>query len=193
MAFFDQPRLVQRMIADRVQFAKDVLKNVLATGALDFVQIWEDMSYKTASLISPGLVREYMLPAYKELVAFLRKGGVQLIMVDTDGKVEDLLPIFLEAGMDGTHPCEIAAGSDPVYLRTKFPRCALIGGMDKRAIASGPDGVDAEIRRIEPLLKQGAYIPMLDHFVPSDVSYHNYLYYVERRREVLSKPYAGSK
>jgi uroporphyrinogen decarboxylase len=179
------------MIADRVQFAKDVLERVLATGALDFVQIWEDMSYKTGPLISPALVREYMLPAYKELVAFLRAGGVQLIMVDTDGKAEDLLPIFLDAGIDGTHPCEIAAGSDPVRLRQKFPRCTLMGGMDKRAIASGREGIDAELRRIEPLLEQGGYIPMLDHFVPPDVSYSNYLYYVERRRELLSKPYAG--
>jgi len=203
--------LVRRIISDRLQFAKDLLARILSTGVLDFVQImenfpllffliklflfgkekvwWEDMSYKTASLISPQFVREFMLPAYKELVAYLREGGVKIIMVDTDGRVEDLLPIFLEAGMDGTHPCEIAAGSDPVLLRRKYPQCALMGGMDKRAIASGRDGVDSELRRIQPLLKEGAYIPLLDHFVPPDVSYQTYLYYVERRRELLSNPY----
>jgi hypothetical protein len=151
-AFYDQPRLVRRMIADRLQFAKDLFARLLATKALDFVQIWEDMSFKTAPMISPKLVRRYMLPAYRELVDYFRAGGVQLIMVDTDGRVEDLLPIFLEAGMDGTHPCEIAAGSDPLVL------------------------------------KEGAYVPMLDHFVPPDVSYETYLYYVERRRELLANP-----
>ena len=186
MAFYDQPRLVRRIISDRLQFAQDLLERVLATSALDFVQIWEDMSYKTASLISPQFIREFMLPAYQELVAYLREGGVKIIMVDTDGRVEELLPIFLEAGMDGTHPCEVAAGSDPVLLRRKFPQAALIGGLDKRAIASGRDGVDSELRRIQPLLKEGAYIPLLDHFVPPDVSYQTYLYYVERRRELLS-------
>jgi len=114
-----------------------------------------------------------------------------LIMVDSDGRVQELLPIFLEAGVDGIHPCEMAAGSDPVLLRREHPRCALMGGMDKRAIASGRDGIDAELRRIAPLLEDGAYIPMLDHFVPPDVSYRDYLYYVERRRELLNRPHRG--
>jgi uroporphyrinogen decarboxylase len=187
-AFYDCPGLVRRMIDDRLQFGKDLFARVLATGALDFVQIWEDMSYKTASLISPKLVRETMLPAYGELVTFLRERGVTLIMVDSDGRVEELVPIFLEAGIDGTHPCEMAAGSDPLMLREKFPGCALMGGLDKRKIASGREGVDAELRRIEPLLEEGAYIPLLDHYVPPDVSYSTYLYYVERRRELLGGP-----
>ena len=188
MAFHDQPHLVRRIIADRVQFAKDALARVLATGTLDFVQIWEDMAYKTASLISPRLVREFMLPAYVELVSFLRQGGVQLIMVDCDGHVDDLLPIWLEAGIDGCHPCEMAANSDPLELRRRFPRCALMGGMDKRAIASGRAGIDAELRRLQPLIQDGAFIPMLDHFVPPDVSFDDFRYYVERRRELLDNP-----
>ena len=66
-----------------------------------------------------------------------------------------------------------------------------MGGLDKRAIASGREGVDSELRRVRPVLEKGAYIPMLDHFVPPDVSYQTYLYYVERRRELLSRPYEG--
>jgi uroporphyrinogen decarboxylase len=191
MAFYDRPELVQRIINDRLQFVKDLLKRVLSTGLLDFVQIWEDMAYKTAPMISPELVRQYMLPAYKKLVTYLREGGVKLIMVDSDGHANDLLPIFLEAGMDGMHPCEIAAGCDPVLLRSKYPNCALMGGLDKRTIASGRDGVDSELRRVQSVLEDGAYIPMLDHFVPPDVSYQTYLYYMERRRELLSHPYKG--
>ena len=191
MAFYDQPQLVRRIIADRLQFGKDLFKRVLSTGSLDFVQIWEDMAYKTAPMISPELVRNYMLAAYKELVTYLREGGVKVIMVDTDGRGNDLLPIFLEAGMDGMHPCEIAAGCDPVLLRRKHPDCALMGGLDKRAIASGREGVESELARVQPVLQDGAYIPMLDHFVPPDVSYDTYLYYVERRRELLSNPYKG--
>ena len=186
IAYFEQPGLVRRIIADRVAMAKAMLPRLLATGALDFVQVWEDMAFKTASLVSPKLVREIMLPAYAELVALLREGGVRLIMVDCDGHVENLLPIYMEAGIDGAHPCEIAAGSDPNRLREVCPKAALMGGMDKRAIAGGGKGVDAELRRIAPVLKQGAFIPFLDHFVPPDVSYDVYRYYVDRRREALA-------
>jgi hypothetical protein len=186
LAFYDQPQLVQRIIADRVQFAKDLLARVLASGALDVVQVWEDMAFKTAPLISPQFVREFMQPAYEELVAYLRGHGVRLIMVDCDGRVDELLPIWLESGIDGTHPCEIAASSDPVALRRAYPGCKLMGGLDKRLIASGRDGVNTVLRHVRPLLREGAYIPFLDHFVPPDVSYDVYLYYVERRRELLN-------
>jgi uroporphyrinogen decarboxylase len=40
---------------------------------------------------------------------------------------------------------------------------------------------------VEPLLREGGYIPFLDHFVPPDVSYDTYLYYLERRRELLTR------
>jgi uroporphyrinogen decarboxylase len=173
------------MVADRLQFGKDVFARVLGTRAVDFIQIWEDMAYKTATMISPRLVRTFLLPAYCEWVAHLRTAGVRLIMVDSDGRVDELLPIFLEAGMDGLHPCEVAAGSDPLQLRRAFPGCRLIGGLDKRVIATGRAGVDAELRRIAPLLQEGGYIPLLDHYVPPDVSFATYTYYVERRRELL--------
>jgi hypothetical protein len=185
IATHDQPELVARMIADRLRFAKDLLARVLSTGALDFVQIWEDMAFKTASLVSPAFVREHMLPAYRELVRFLRDGGVTLIMVDCDGFVGELLPIWLEAGIDGCHPCEIAAGSDPLVLRARHPRARLIGGMDKREVARGNEGVDREIERLLPLARRGGFIPMIDHFVPPDVSFETYRYCVERRRELF--------
>ena len=187
MAFYDQPDLVRRIIADRVAFAKQVLARVLATGALDFVQVWEDMAFKTAPLIGPELVREFMLPGYQELVAYLRQGGVKLIMVDCDGWVGSLLPIWLEAGIDGVHPCEIAANSEPVALRREFPGVRMMGGIDKRAIASGKEGTDAELARVRPLLQEGGYIPLFDHFVPPDVAYADYLYYYRQLRELVNQ------
>jgi len=187
-SFYDQPHLVRRIIADRVTFGRLVLGRLLATGALDFVQIWEDMAFKTASLISPRLVREFMLPAYEELVTFLHEGGVTLIMVDSDGLVDQLLPIWLEAGIDGTHPCEIAAGSDPVELRRQNPGCRLQGGLDKRAIASGREGVDAVLRHVQPLLQEGGYNPCIDHHIPPTIPYETFLYYLERRRELADNP-----
>jgi len=186
-AFYEQPELVERIISDRVRFFKDVYARVLATRALDFVQVWEDMAYKTASLISPAMVRKHMLPAYEEIVSCMRAGSVKLIMVDCDGFVGELLPLWREAGVDGTHPCEIAAGSDPFVLRRACPRAPLSGGMDKRVLSRGRAGIDAELARVMPLVKEGAYIPMLDHFVPPDMSWETYRYYVERRRELLAR------
>jgi uroporphyrinogen decarboxylase len=148
------------------------------------------MAFKTGPFVSPRFVREHMLPAYRELAAFLRQGGVPVLLVDCDGRVQSLLPLWLEAGLDGCLPCEIAAGSDPVELRRQFPGCRLMGGLDKRVIATGREGVDAELRRVLPLLREGGYIPFIDHFVPPDISYDTFRYYLERRRELAYNPAA---
>jgi uroporphyrinogen decarboxylase len=185
LAYYDQPHLVRRMIADRLTFAKQVLARALATGKLEFVQIWEDMAYKAGPLISPRLVREFMLPAYVELVRYLRENGVRLIMVDCDGRVDSLLPIWLEAGIDGVYPCEMAAGSDPLALRRAFPGVRLMGGYDKRRFAAGRAGVTAELERLKPLLREGGFIPFVDHFVPPDVSFDSFCFSVEERRRDL--------
>jgi hypothetical protein len=85
-------------------------------------------------------------------------------------------------------PCEVAASPDAVTLHNIWPDCALIGGMDRREIASGCEGVDAELERIHPVLAEGACDPFPGHLVPSDVSYETYLYYAERRRDLLGGP-----
>jgi len=47
--------------------------------------------------------------------------------------------------------------------------------------------VDAELARLMPLVREGGYVPMLDHFVPPDVPFDTYRYYVERRRELFGR------
>jgi hypothetical protein len=45
--------------------------------------------------------------------------------------------------------------------------------------------VDAELARVMSLVRESAYLPMLDHFVPPGVSFDTCRYYVERRHEML--------
>ncbi len=44
----------------------------------------------------------------------------------------------------------------------------------------------AELRRLQPLVQEGGFIPELDHFVPPDVSFQDYVYYCNRRRELFA-------
>ena len=120
-------------------------------------------------------------------MGYLRENGVKLFMVDCDGRVDKLLPIWLEAGIDGVYPCEIAAGSDPLALRRAFPGVRLMGGYDKRRFAAGREGVAAELARLQPLLREGAFIPFVDHFVPPDISYDAFCYSVAERRKCLNR------
>ena len=57
--------------------------------------------------------------------------------------------------------------------------------MDKRLLAEGPEAIDAELERLKPLIREGGYIPMLDHSATPDIPYRNYCYLLKRLKEIL--------
>ena len=89
-------------------------------------------------------------------------------------------------------PFEIAAGMEPLPIRKRYGhRLAMIGGIDKRAVAEGGDAMRSEVmRKVPPLLQDGGYVPCIDHATPPDTSFANHRAYVELVRE-LGEKYGG--
>ena len=73
------------------------------------------------------------------------------------------LPWYYQAGFTGCLPCPVASGADAAALRALCPEMALIGGIDHRALLAGRAAIDAELRRVRPLVKAGGFIPALGH------------------------------
>ncbi len=61
----------------------------------------------------------------------------------------------------------------------------MIGGIDKRTLARGREAIDRELATKLPLTSEGGYLPTVDHGIPPDVSWDNWRYYWERKREGL--------
>ena len=187
LSFYDQPELIKTINEQHAEFIFEAYERVLRDLEVDLVTIWEDMAYKNASLVSPTIFEEFMMPYYKKVVAYFKEMGVKAVFVDSDGNVKQLLPLFIEAGVDGIYPCEVQSGSDPVELRKISNQLFLAGGIDKKALIAGPEAIDKELSKVKSLCRKGRYLPMVDHRVPPDVSYENYLYYCQRKRELLLK------
>ena len=182
----DDPGLAHDIMEFRTEFLMRLMEPALRQGALDWVIFWEDMAYRTASLISPAMFREFMLPRYKRMAEFVMSFGVDILFVDTDGYVDELIPLFLEAGIRGMYPMEVNSGMDAAVLRQRYGRDLLMyGGVDKRALAAGPDAIDRELEKRIPVALEGGYIPTVDHSLPPDISYANFQYYWRRKKEML--------
>ena len=179
--FYDDPALVDEMMEFFTEYCLAFCKRILPKVAVDHVWLWEDMAYKTASMISPEHFRRFMLPRYRRLTDYMRSQGVDVIMVDSDGNVDELIPLWIEAGINAIEPLEVQCGSDPVALRREYGSDLLmIGGIDKRALAKDRTAIDQALANVPWLLGQGGYVPMLDHDVPPDVSWDNFVYYREQ-------------
>ncbi|MBI2192249.1 MAG: hypothetical protein HYU36_09715 [Planctomycetes bacterium] len=186
MAFHDYPDLLHEMMEFLADFFIEAARPALESVTPDYFNFFEDLAYKTGPLLSPDQFRQFLLRPYQRVTSFLRQHGVKHLWLDSDGNTEVLIPLFLEAGITCHWPCEIAAGMDPVKLRRRFGRdLALCGGIDKRELARDRKAIEQEVlRKLPPLLESGGYIPTVDHTVPPDVPYDNFLYYLEFKRKV---------
>ncbi len=177
--FHDDPDWVREMIAFWREFVAGLLERTLGCLALDFVHVSEDMAYKEHAMISPAMAREFLWPVYQAWGEILRDARCPVYALDSDGYVGDLIPVWLDAGIQVCDPMEVAAGNDLFAYRRRYGRrLAFRGGVDKRLIARGGAALEAEIARLEPLIREGGYIPGCDHGVPADVSWENFVHYV---------------
>lgn len=179
--FIDDPAFLDEMFRFITEFMIEALDGRINEMDIDFLGIHEDMAYKTASMVSPAMFEEFIKPRYVEFVDFARSRGIKTICVDCDGHIRELIPHWIDVGIDATYPMEIAAQNDPVHYRDQFGKnLAFIGGIDKRELRKDFAGVKREVMSKVPyLLERGGYIPRVDHGVPPDIPVRNYLYMAE--------------
>jgi len=174
----EQPDLVDEMAEFWTGFVSAVLDRILQHVAPDRVFINEDMAYKVKAMISPAMTRRFCMPSWSRWSTQLRAAGVPVIDMDSDGFVGELIGLWIESGLNVCDPLEVAAGNDIVAFRRQFGRrIAFRQGVDKRAMAKGGAVIRRELKRIEPVLADGGYIPGCDHGVPSDISWANFVDY----------------
>jgi len=123
-----------------------------------------------------------VMPHLRPVLKLLRTHGVDVIYTDCDGDITKLVPLWIGAGQNGMFPIEVRGGTDPVRLRKEYGHdVVLIGGFDKMALLKGRKAVLAELKRLEPVVADGGFIPHVDHRVQADVGYDIYRYFVREK------------
>lgn len=188
LAYYDQPELIKEINEFTVNSLIATLDRCFADTDVDMVVIGEDMAGRNGMLISPSMFREFMMPYYQRFTSFCRAHRVGSIWVDSDGDVRRLIPLLIEAGVDGIMPLDTANGTvDPIEIREAFPTLLMAGGIDKRIVEGHHtfEEIDAELeRKVRPLIQIGGYFPGPDHAWTPQASLNNMLHYVERMREI---------
>ena len=177
MMMIDDPGLVHEMADFWAVFMETMLRKICSCADLDYVFICEDMAYKAHSMISPQMTREFIQGAYLSWVPIIKNSGCPIIELDSDGCVDDLIPIWIESGINCTSPVEVAAHCDILDYRRRYGKnMAYKQGIDKRIIARGGRELEEHVMNIVPqMFKLGGYIPGCDHGVPPDISWKNYV------------------
>jgi len=188
--FHDDPALIDDMMDTLCNLELECITKAMDKVRVDGATFWEDMAFKTGPLISPKMFRRFMMPHYQRITELLRSKGVDVIFVDSDGNLNHLIPLWIESGVNFFWPLEVAAGNDAVHYRKTYGQDAILGGnIDKRVLMKSKELIREEVMSKVPyLLEQGGYFPSIDHFVPPDAPFENYLYLINTLREVGGLP-----
>ena len=163
-------------------------RSTLETGAhFDFAHFWEDISFKSGPLINPRVFREKVGPHYRRITDLVHSYGVDIVSLDSDGRIDELVPVWFDNGVNTMFPIEVGTwGANIKPWREKYGReLRGVGGTNKKVFAWDYAAIDAEIERLRPLVALGGYIPCPDHRLPPDAKWENVQCYCDGMRKAF--------
>jgi hypothetical protein len=184
----DDEVLLDEIIQTVADLFYQIIAYSLASGAkFDFGHFWEDICYKNGPLVSPTFFKRKFGPNYQRICDLLGQNGINIVSLDCDGKIDALIPTWVENGVNTMFPIEVGTWKASIKpWREKYGRQIRgVGGMDKKVFAYDYAAIDAEIERLKPLVELGGFIPCPDHRIAPDAKWENVQYYCARMREVF--------
>jgi hypothetical protein len=188
LVVYDDPAWFEDMVTTVADCIIGTLTRILETGGqFEACGMWEDMCYNRGPLLSPKHFKQYLVPHYRRITDLLHTYGVDVVWVDCDGKIDALVPIWLENGVNTMFPIEVGTWHASIApWREAYGReLRGVGGMDKRVFARDYTAVDAEVERLKPLVDLGGFIPCPDHRIAPDAKWENVQYYCDKMRETF--------
>ena len=185
-AMFDYPEMVEDMVETCCCLVEDFLDQVLGTLDFDYAAGWEDICFRSGPLVSVDFFKNVVVPRYKRISRKLRAAGIDLWYTDCDGDVRPVLPLMMEGGINCLFPYEVNSCTHPAELLSEYGKdLRLMGGVDKMALARGPDAIREYLDSLVPLVERGGYIPFCDHRCPPNVKPDDYLYYLDLKEQMF--------
>jgi len=188
--FYREPDLVSEILDHYRKRHLDIVERLVREVDLDYAMGWEDFCYRNGCLVSPDIIREFVVPHYRKQTDFIRSHGIDYIYIDSDGYVEGVIGLLEEAGINGLQAFEVRAGNDVLRVRENYPRFVIWGGLDKFAMdEERPDRAIGEVRRkVPPMLDSGGYFPGVDHALPPTSFWRTYLYFMAEVHRYCGNP-----
>jgi len=148
-------------------------------GYIDIVKFADDLGTQQGLLISPEMYREFVKPRQAELYQHVKDRCRCPILLHSCGAIRDILPDFIEIGVDAINPVQLSAkGMDARRLKAEFGDRITFwgGGIDTQQVLpyGTPEQVrDEVVKNIEAFKPGGGYVFAAVHNIQPDVPIEN--------------------
>jgi len=142
-------------------------------GKLHAVLIGNDMGSQRGLILSPKMVRQFIIPGCKKLVEQAHSYGLKVIY-HSCGSIVDVIPDLIMAGVDIIHPIQaLAEGMQPQNLKEKFDgQVSYCGGVDTQdlLVNGSEEAVRAKVKELRTIFPTGLIISPSHEAIMKDVS-----------------------
>jgi uroporphyrinogen decarboxylase len=150
LCLVDDPALAHRVLEARTAWCIAMYQKAASLGA-EVLVLGDDAGHGQGPMISPSMWRELILPYHRRIVDAV---DVPVIW-HSDGNVEALLPMAIEAGFVGFHGIDPVAGMHLARIKREYGRdLVLVGNVDIRVLFGV--NVRAVHREVNRCIEQGA-------------------------------------
>jgi uroporphyrinogen decarboxylase len=142
-------------------------------GRLHAVLIGNDMGTQQGLMLSPALIRKFIIPGAKRLIEQAKSYGLKVVY-HSCGSIHEVIPDLIEAGVDIVHPIQaLAKGMEPASLKNQFgSKVSFCGGVDaQNLLVSGkPQEIREKVRELRAIFPTGLIISPSHEAILPDVS-----------------------
>jgi uroporphyrinogen decarboxylase len=173
-----EPEMFQAVIDKIVDFyleANEIFYEA-TRGKIHGVLIGNDLGSQQCLMLSPDLIREFVLPGTKKLVEQAKQYGLKVIH-HSCGAIYDIIPDLIETGVDAIHPIQaLAAGMEPDRLKEAFgDKVSFVGGVDAQflLVHGTPQQVEDKVRELKHIFPTGLIISPSHEAILPDIHPEN--------------------
>ena len=142
-------------------------------GKVEAVLIGNDFGSQTNLILSPDLIRDFVIPGTKKLIEQAKGYGLKVIF-HSCGAIGDVIGDLIQAGADVIHPIQaLAAGMEPWVLKERFgDKVSFRGGIDAQylLVYGSPEEIKSKVRELKAIFPTGLIISPSHEAILPDVN-----------------------
>ena len=146
--FYDNRPFVEKIMDTLVEHQTKVMQAVMDNfgDEIAFVMVNDDIGYNSGLMIKESMFKEIFPHRMKQLIAPAKEAG-KLVLMHTDGKLDNILPILYDVGFTINHPVEPESNELAEVKQKWAGKMALIGNVHTPLLAYGTkEEVEEKVR-----------------------------------------------
>ncbi|MEI7883900.1 MAG: uroporphyrinogen decarboxylase family protein [Clostridia bacterium] len=181
---FEDPELAQIVFDNIGSRLVQYYEKALTYETVGFIMSNDDWGFNTQTFFSPKLMRKYVFPWHKKIVAAAHKQGKPAVLHSCGNLSKVMEDIIEDMQYDGKHSYEDNIMPVEEFYQIWGDRIAILGGLDLNFLVKAtPEEIKARSKKLLALTQKGGYALGSGNSIPEYIPSENYLAMLEAIEE----------